>query len=507
MSNRIENIVIVGGGTAGWLSAAYLNRVLNKTGSHCMITLIESSDIGTIGVGEATLLTLRHTLEFMGFDEAEWMVRCNATFKMGIKYVNWSVGHDAYWIPFRSTFIQQFPLSEYWLKWRLQGTPEPFGKVIGSTVSLCEAQKSPKHGEHPDYQGAVEYAYNLDAGLLGAYLKEKAKASGVKHVVDNVVEVVQDENGFINHLVTEKSGILTGDLFIDCSGFKGLLINQTLQEPFISFSKALYCDRAVAINIPTDDSTQGINPYVTATALSAGWAWNIPVFGRSGNGYVYSSDFISPEVAEREFRNHLGESAKNLEARHIRMRIGHTRRAWVKNCVSIGLAGGFIEPLESTGIFLVETGLHHLVQNFPNKEFPISFSDSYNRIMTYYYEEIRDLIVLHYCTTRRTDTPFWQANRHHSAIPDSLKMKLNQARTRLPNKENFLYLGSFGENLSYAYSCILLGMDYLPDNSHPILAYEDDFATKQVFGIIQATTEQLMRNLPDHYEFLRRLHL
>jgi tryptophan halogenase len=284
------------------------------------------------------------------------------------------------------------------------------------------------------------------------------------------------------------------------------LINQTLQEPFIFFKDALFCDRAIAMNIPTDDARCGINPYTTSTALQAGWVWHTPLFGRSGNGYVYCSDFISPTAAEAEFRAYLGDVAVDLEVRHIEMRTGHHRQLWVNNCVSLGLAGGFVEPLESTGIFLIEMALHHLVQNFPDKQFQSALINRYNRLMTYYYEEVRDFLVLHYCTTRRVDTPFWQVNHHHAAIPPSLQHRLAQWRTVLPNAEDALEFGPMRDFLPYACTSILAGTEYLPDQPLPLLAYQSDQAT-QTLTAIQTKADHLTQTLPDHYEYLRQLHL
>jgi hypothetical protein len=511
VTNRIQKIVIVGGGTAGWLAAAYLNRALNRTGPHCHLTLIESSDIGTIGVGETTIPTLRHTFNFLGFAEAEWMVECNATFTMGLKLINWVRGNDFFWFPFQPESPQasyhQIDSAGYWLQQRLAGGSEPFSPLVSSAVYLCQNQKAPKSYQHRDYEAAVNHGYHLDAGLLASYLKKKAIASGVTHVVDRVVEVVLAENGFISHLLTEQHGPLAGDLFIDCSGFRGVLINQALQEPFISFNETLFCDRAVAILLPTPDANQGLNPYTTSTALSAGWAFRVPLFNRSGNGYVYASDFLSPDQAEQELRRHLGTPAQGIKARHLTTRIGHTRRSWVKNCVSLGLAAGFVEPLKSTGIFLIEMGLQHLLQNFPDKQFSPSLSDKYNRLMIYYYEEFRDFIVLHYYLNQRTDSDFWRAMRYRPVLSDQLQARLEQYRSMLPSLEDALDFGLLGHILPYGYTFLLAGMEYLPKQSAPILAYDEPQAASRTFAATKTEAEQLSQSLPDHYSYLCQLRL
>ena len=512
-SHQINNIVILGGGTAGWLSANYLNKALNNSqpGS-CQITLIESSDIGTVGVGEATIPTILDTFKFLGISEADWMTKCNATFKLAIKFVNWSgiPGKEIFWHPFGQWYMTNktnVPISQHWLKRKSQGNSEPFDYSCFEAVHLCDAKKAPKFNQDPEYAWRVEYAYHLDAGLLATYLKEKGKSEGVKHVVDNVLDVSLDEKGFISHLITEKHGLLAGDFFIDCSGFSGRLINQALEEPFISFTDSLWCDSAIALPIeydsedPYNENHGGINPYTSATALSSGWTWNTPLIGRTGNGYVYSSNFISPAEAEAEFKQHLGEKSQHLQPRHIKMRVGRTRNAWVKNCVSIGLASGFIEPLESTGIYLIEASLEHLIHNFPNRLFHQSVIDNYNLIMQEQYEEIRDFIVMHYCLSKREDTPFWRANKSEPVIPDSLKAKLELWQNMLPNnpqKISWLFP-------DYSYICILAGLDALPQTSLPILDYQDKYATEQAFLNIKNKAAQLKNNLPSHIDYLKTL--
>jgi hypothetical protein len=511
---QIKNIVILGGGSSGWLSATYLNQALNQgQGSPYQITLIESSDIGIIGVGEATIHTFPSTLKLLGISEDEWMVKCNATFKVAIKFVDWSglPGQDTYWHPL--TKLQQpqessIPLFHYWLKQKLQGSSAPFDDSCFESVELCKAKKSPKSVDREHGGGALnDYGYHLDAGLLATYLKEKGKAAGITQIVDNVLDVALDERGFIHHLVTQASGEIAGDLFIDCSGFQGRLINQALQEPFVSYADSLFCDRAVALPVfyePGDKYNEkqgGINPYTTATALSTGWTWNTPLIERSGNGYVYSSAFISPDDAETELRQHLQEYTS--EARHLQLRVGKTRNAWVKNCVSIGLSSGFVEPLESTGIYLIEAGLYYLLQNFPDRQFKPMLVENYNQTMQHLYEDIRDFIVLHYCLTQREDTPFWRSSKYHKYIPDSLQHRLERWQTTWPT-HNFsdLLHRLFGD---YSYVCVLAGMNYLPKQALPILDSQTDVHEDFFLGI-EDRVEQFKNTLPDHIDYLKAIH-
>ncbi|MDJ0799790.1 MAG: tryptophan 7-halogenase [Calothrix sp. MO_167.B12] len=513
MNNPIEKIVIVGGGTAGWLSALYLTTVLNHQSKNprlnCQITLIESPTIPTVGVGEATIQNIRETFSFLDLDEEELIIRCNATFKLAIKFIDWYSGtnNDIFWHPFGEfPTINGIYLPHYLLRQKLLGNSSALDShSFHREVPLCTAKKSPKIGSENPYEGKVAYGYHLDAGLLSTYLQEKAIERGVNHVGDNVVDVVLAVNGNISKIKTEKSGDINGDLFIDCSGFRGILINQALKEPFISYSDSLFCDRAIAIPIETDDEKEGINPYTTAKALSAGWMWHTPLFGRSGNGYVYSSAFISPESAEKEFRENLNKGSRQVQvdARHIRMRVGKNRNTWVKNCVSIGLSSGFIEPLESTGIYLIEVGVKTLLQHLPDKSFNPVSRDRYNQLMTKVYEEIRDFIVLHYCTTHREDTPFWKENKYHPAIPDSLQEKLEVFQAALPNLD-FWEKHSLFED--YSYFCILAGMKLLPLNPLPILNYVDTSEAEDVLLKIKTEAEIFKNTLPDHYEYILQLH-
>ena len=507
MTKPITKITIVGGGTAGWLSALYLITFLNYKAdpnkSKCDITLIESSDIPTVGVGEATIQNIRETFKSLDLDETEWMTRCNATFKIAIKFVNWLGKNDVFWHPFNGLpEVNGLNLSHYVVDKKLKN-PDFDLQSYHKEVPICLAQKSPKLGTEDDYKGKLDYGYHLDAGLLASYLKEKAIFRGVNHIVDQVQDVRLTEQGFIKSLKTENHGDIEGELFIDCSGFRGLLINQTLAEPFVSYTDSLFCDRAIAIALPTNDEKDGINPYTTATTLSAGWSWHTPLYGRSGNGYVYSSQFLEPEQAEAEFRNFLGEKASNVPARHLKMRIGKNRNTWVKNCVSIGLSSGFIEPLESTGIYLIEMGIQTLINCFPDLTFNPIFRNQYNRIITKFYEEIRDFIVLHYCLSQREDTSFWKANKNHSAIPESLQEKLEYFQVMSPN------LDGFETNLlfeDYSYFCILSGKEYLPKNSLPILNYLDVKEADKTLKNIIMDAQKMQSILPKHYDYLKELH-
>lgn len=503
MKKAVNDIVILGGGTAGWLSAIYLQQKLDSPDSdRPRITLIESSDIGTVGVGEATLLTFPHTLSTLGIDEAEFMRNCNASLKMGIKFINWATTEHCFWFPFRPQTFDDSPWADYWIESRRNGSTMSFVDAIGSSVAGCRSLKSPKSDLSVQYQGEFRYAYHLDAGLLATFLKEEAKKLGVIQVVDTVTTVELTKTGSIDRIATETGRELSADLFIDCSGFRGELINRALSEPFVSYSDVLLCDRAIAINTPNRDLNVPVNPYVSATALNAGWAWHIPLHNRVGNGYVYSGNHVDPEKAEAEFRRHLGECSDGIEARHIRMRVGRNRRSWVENCVSLGLASGFIEPLESTGIYLLEIGLQALVDSLPSGQIDATGIESFNRRIASQYDDLRDFIVLHYNLTRRDDTEFWRANAGLSEIPETLRQKIDRFREtgHQPRADS-----NFGQSLDYAYLCVLDGLDFFDDiefRATGVTFEEAHSALNRQQSIAAATVEAL----PDHRHFLNQVH-
>lgn len=505
----IEDIVIVGGGTAGWLAANCLQHALQLNSKlHLTITLIESSDIPTVGVGEATLPSLTSLFQFLGISETEFMAECNATFKLAIKFVNWSglkdpTGDDVFWHPFglkQYTAGDFVPDAHLWLSRKLNGTgATSYARDCFPEVRCCEELKAPRSFVEQDYHAPAQYAYHLDAGKLAQFLKKRAIANGVVHIVDSVEQVAQDTDGYISHLICKQTGKLPGDLFLDCSGFSGMLINKTLKEPFESYSKYLPCDSAIAMQVPHSEDAK-INPYTTSTALSSGWVWNTPLTNRDGTGYVYDSRYSTAESAERELRNHVGKAADQLDTRHLKMRVGKTRNAWVKNCVSIGLSGGFIEPLESTGIYLIERAIEHLIHNFPTKKCEAPIAANFNRKMDIQYQEIRDFLVLHYCTTQREDTPFWKSCKYHANIPDSLQEQLELWRYMWPNNKR-PGLGPLFPD--YSYVCILAGMQRWPEQSLPLLSFRDPGKGEAILDHLQRQSQKLLETLPDHATYLK----
>jgi tryptophan halogenase len=518
MSQHIKNIVIVGGGSAGWMTAAYLSKAL---GRNVHISLVESSNITTIGVGEATFSTIKVFFDFLGLQEHEWMPKCNATYKMAIKFVNWNTQGRHFYHPFqRYEVVDGFDIAEWWLK--MKRGEEPFDYACFLIPLLCDNKRSPRYFDGTVFDDKVQqlfsnesmpeknvladlkvqypYAYHFDANLLARFLKDYAMQRGVKQIVDDVIDVKLAENGSIDSIITREHSNISADLFIDCTGFRGLLINKALGEPFISFSESLLCDRAIAMQIPTDIRKDGINPYTTATALSCGWVWNIPLYGRIGTGYVYSSQFISPEEAEQEFRQHLGEASDNCMASHIKMRIGRNRNSWVKNCVAIGLSSGFVEPLESTGIFFIQHGIEELVSHLPDTSFNEELIRSYNRTVAHCIDGVRDFLTLHYCASDRADTAFWKANKHEIVVPEHLCESLRLWKNRLPNNKSIN--PNYHGFESYSYSVMLLGLNYVPERSLPVLDHIEDQKALATFSGIKERANYLNATLPSQYEYL-----
>jgi tryptophan halogenase len=514
----VQDIIIIGGGSTGWIAAAYLTKALQGS---INITLIESDAIGTLGVGEGTVPSIKPELfDFLEISEEEWMPQCKATYKMGVKFVNWGypstkTGKDSFYHIFgESQVLDGIPLTHYWIKKRFGGYKLPMSYACYPNPALCDTCKSPKYS---DGRTAVNYSYHFDAGLVGEFLKNWATKRGVTRIIDKVVDIILDSSGNIKSLITEKGCNYKADLYLDCSGFRGILINKALKEPFVSYSDSLLCDSAVAIRIPKNDNDEKLEVYTTATALSSGWVWQVPIWGRLGTGYVYSQNFKTAEDAEKELRQLLGADANNIPAKHLKMRVGRRRRAWVKNCISLGLSSGFIEPLEATGIYSIYSALHYLVKYFPDRSMNPVLRDKYNERIAYMFDDIRDFIVMHYCMTPRQDTPFWKANKFDLMIPDSLQQLLEVYRGGAPinmpytsdSSYNKIFEASFDRFWTNSnYIAILTGMNILPDSLLPILEHKKESLEKAevAFELIKYSTEKLSKELPSHYEYIKSMN-
>ncbi|WP_336211899.1 tryptophan halogenase family protein [Nonomuraea sp. LPB2021202275-12-8] len=501
----IRNVVIVGGGTAGWMTATYLNRAF---GDSVTVTVVESAQVPTIGVGEATFSTIRHFFSYLGVEERDWMPECAGSYKLAIKFENWREPGTHFYHPFeRLPVLGDFDLADWWL--HLDGKVAEFDRRCLVIPAICDAQRAPRRLDGSLLTGTLEqgtqfpYAYHFDAALLARYLTRLGTARGVQHVLDHVTDVKQDERGWISHLVTGEHGEIRGDLFIDCTGFRGLLINKVLGEEFLSFEDVLPNNRAVALRVPRDMAKHGIDPYTTATAMDSGWIWTIPLFGRVGTGYVYSDRFCSPEDAEATLRAFAAPGMPELEANHIRMRIGRNRRSWVRNCVAIGLSSGFVEPLESTGIFFIQHGVEQLVKCFPDATWDQGLADAYNARVAGVMDGVREFLVLHYRAAARDDTPYWKAAKTR-AVPSGLERRLEAWRSMLPDPAGIH--PHFHGFEPYSWRVMLIGLGAQPAAPLPALAHADPGAALAALDDIPRRARQLMEELPSCHAYLKQLN-
>jgi tryptophan halogenase len=418
----IEKVVIVGGGTAGWMAAAAFAKVLGEMPG-LVIELVESDEIGIVGVGEATIPQINFFNALIGLDERDFVRSTRATYKLGIEFRDWVRPGHRYVHPFGFYGIDMLGIDfhHFWLKGQALGDPHPLDVYsLGAVAGLEGRFDHPRPDQPKSPLSRIGYAFQFDATLYGKYLRRMAESWGVRRTEGRIVDVVQNgETGLIQAVVLQDRRHVAGDLFIDCSGFRGLLIEQKLEAGFEDWSKYLPCDRAFAVACESSDDQQ---PLTRSTARSAGWQWRIPLQHRTGNGYVYSSAKISDDEAASTLLANL--DGKPLgDPRPLRFKAGHRRKAWVKNVVALGLAGGFLEPLESTSIHLVQTGIARLLTWFPTKRFDQVEIDRYNRLTEQEYVDIRDFLVLHYNATERNDTEFWDYCRTMD-VPDGLAEKV-----------------------------------------------------------------------------------
>lgn len=420
------SIVIVGGGTAGWITAAVLSRAWGEDGPS--ITLVESPQVATVGVGESSIPPLRTLLSIIGVDEQDWMRHTNATFKTALKLSNWGgkSSRPHYYHPLFCWGENESQFFDNWLHARrFENFKEPFDACFYGS-HLAAASKAPKMGHEAPNAGRMQYAYHLDAALCADYLSGWCRDRGIRHILDHVDGVSLDDKGDVESVHTKTNGDLRGELFFDCTGFRGLIINKALGEPFESFSDTLYCDSAIAISTYPEAGEGKLGSATTATALSAGWSWDIPLQNRHGTGYVFSSSELDPDKAERELRAHLGEDVEQGDAHLIKMRVGRCRRAWVGNCIAVGLSTGFIEPLESTSIFCIQAGVVEYLRCLGESETEQEQRETYNKRVNDLFEGIRDFVLAHYHLSGRDDSEFWRAYRNHTNLPDSLQAILDR---------------------------------------------------------------------------------
>ena len=420
------------------MAAAYLNSALNRDGRKVAdISLIESPDVPRIGVGEATIPNINHILAVIGIDERDFMRRVDGTFKQAIKYANW-VQNDGshYYHPFDR--FRKLPIDRSTRRWLKSDRSIPFVETVSVQPIICELGLSAQMMGTWDFGTPLKHAYHMNALKFADYLCELSTARGVNHYLDHVVDVAMAENGDIAAVKTKSGTRLEADLFIDCTGFAALLIEKKLGVKWVDCSQWLLSDRAITMQVPYEHHYPGyVRPYTTATALSAGWVWEIPLQNYRSVGYVHCGAFLNDEQAEREIRAFEGPHSQGLSTRFVYFKVGHREQAWSRNCVSIGLAGSFIEPLESTGLYLSDLATVMLTEHFPYRDDMEPLAYRFNRVMANRFYEILDFINMHYCLTRRDDTEFWREIRKPERIHERLRAKFEYWRTKPLSSSDF----------------------------------------------------------------------
>ncbi len=508
----MKRVLIVGGGTAGWLSACHLARRLGASDGGVEITLVESKDIPTIGVGEGTVPAMRQSLQYLGISETDFIRECDATFKQSIKFVDWSGskasnGTNYYHHVFDYPEISRVNLTPYWLL----GRPDScaYADAVSIQGRVCDHGLGPKLMTDAEFSGITNYAYHLDAakfaGLLTRHATEKL---GVRHLLANVTDVVLNEQGDIHSVTTDDHGELCADLFVDCSGFRSLLLGDSLGVGFVDKKDVLFVDNALAIQVPYENEQTPIPSHTIATARGCGWVWDIGLHERRGTGYVYAEKYCSHDEAEVVFRDYLresiGDKADELPCRRIPMQVGYREKFWEKNCVAIGLAQGFVEPLEATGLLVFDATARMLAELFPpSHEAMPAIAERFNHRVRYAWDRVIDFIKLHYYLSDRNDSDFWRDNRDVASVPESLLENLRLWREQPPSEYDFFSRQEIFGLENYLY--VLYGMKFQTDVQPIQYRYMDEDSAQREFRRIEQRAERVISQLLPHRELIERI--
>lgn len=496
-----KQILIIGGGTAGWLTAGYLAKRLSADlPGGVDIRLVESSAIGILGVGEGTFPTIRKTLATIGVDEAELVRRCGATFKQGAKFVNWRTGGgDQYFHAFQTADERSgLDLLPYWLLGAAGN--QGWDEVSTPQRKAADAHRAPKLPAHPDYAGPLNYAFHFDAVMLAELLRDQSVANGVAHLIDSVTEVLVAEDGAIAGVRTEANDVLRADLYIDCTGFRAELIGKALGVPYRSCRDVLFCDSAMAIQVPYPATDSPIASATISTAQEAGWIWDIGLDHRRGIGHVFSSAHTDDAGAEAALRAYIGSAADGLEMRKFSFEAGYREINWHKNCVAIGLSSGFFEPLEATGIVFSEVAAALVANLFPWGGDYETSARQFNVIMRRRYERALDFIKMHYLLTQRHDTAFWRDNVEPGSARDSLHELLDRWRFRPPNELDTDPNIDIFPDASWQY--VLYGMGWKTDLSAKAGSYRYFDDARAAFAEVRRQGDYAVANLPTNRQLV-----
>lgn len=494
-SHQRLRVVVLGGGTAGWMTAAGLAKLLP---SQCSVHLVESEDIGIVGVGEATLPHIRGFVERLGIDEATFMKATHATYKLGIDFRDFGSIGTSYIHPFGSFGepVAGVGFHHYWLELQRQGMAGPIGEY-SLAVKAAEANRFQTPAQDVSLASSYGYAYQFDATLFGPFMREFGMAGGVKRTEGKVTSVERDsESGNVTALVLESGERIAGDLFVDCSGFRSLLLGDTLDEDWEDWTHWLPCDRAAAM--PCAHVSDEIEPYTTATAMPAGWRWRIPLQHRIGNGYVFASNFLSEDEACDAIAK-AAEGSQLADPRILRFRPGRRKKSWSHNVVGVGLASGFLEPLESTSIYLAQMAITYLIELFPDgKDIDPKDRDEFNRLVDMEYDRVRDFLILHYNATSRDDSAFWDHVRTMK-LPDTLegKMELWRDAGRIEKYSDGLFYNE-------SWLAVYLGQGLLPERHDSRTTLPNPNQISAALTNLQNAISNEVVKMPKHRSYLER---
>ncbi len=510
MDKPIKSIIIVGGGSAGWITAGRI-AAKHQANKQIQVTLVESPTISIVGVGEGTWPTMRNTLMKMGISETDFMRECDATFKQGAKFAKWVDGSekDFYYHPLMlPQGFQKGELASHWqsgINSSGKGPQASFSETVCYQEAVCEQGLAPKLITTPEYASVANYAYHLDAGKFAVFLKKHCTEKlSVKHVLADVTGIISADNGDIRAIKTQQQGELEGDLFVDCTGFSSLLLGKHYQVPFVDRSDVLFIDNAIAVQVPYESEDSPIASHTISTGQDAGWIWDIGLTTRRGVGYVYSSRHTTDEQAEQTLHQYVGPAIKDLSTRKIPITSGHRQLFWKNNCVAVGLSAGFLEPLEASALVLVELSAEMIAEQLPACRSVMDITAKrFNETFLYRWDRIVDFLKLHYILTQRTER-FWSDNRETETIPESLQELMALWRYRSPGNHDFTSNNEVFPAASYQY--VLYGMGFKTDSSWIQQTVLDQQFAQQQFKLNAQAVEQALATLPKNRALLNKVH-